>query len=136
MAFTDTIRSIPFAASTPNGRGFLPPMLRGMGHLLYLLGCLADEAMTVTVEQATTELTAAREHWNARTATENVSTATLGIADLLATAIGEAIREYPDWGEDARISNLRDLNHRILAFSASLDRELVGLRDSDAGTAL
>lgn len=136
MAFSDTIRTLPFGARTPNGSGFLPPMVRTMGHILYLTGCLADENVTVTDEEAHTELNHAVEHWNARALTESVSTATTQRSADIGTALQEARAEFASWDAETRINNLRDLSHRILQYSADLDRELVGIPNSDPGSSL
>ena len=136
MAFTDTIRALPFTPRTANASGFIPPMLRAMGHILYVLGCLADEAVPKTDEEVLNELRHAQEHWNARATTEAVSTPTRDRAASIGTALTEAIEEYPGWETDARINNLRDLAHRLIQYGADLDRELVGIRDSDPGTSL
>lgn len=136
MPFQDTIRALPFAGRTQLGQGFLPPMIRAMGHLLFLNACLADENVTVALPEAIEELTHAREHWNARTATEAVSTAARNRAETIGTAIEEAIQEFEGWDENTRINNIRSLNHRILQYAAELDRETVGIRDSDPGTSL
>ena len=135
--FSETIEQIPFAPSSPTGSGFLPPILRAQGHILYLLGCLADEEVTVEDDKAVEELTAAETHFHARAdASETVSTATRGLATLLNTAIAQAVTEYPSWEPEVRVTNLRALAHRVVAFSAVLDRELVGLTGSDPGSTL
>lgn len=137
MPFSDTIRTIPFSPRTPLGGGFLPPILRAQGHVLYLLGCLADEQTTVGDADAIAELTQAKEHFDARVdASAAVSTATLGLASTISTALGEARDEYTGWAPDIRLQNLRDLANRVVAFSAALDRELVGLTGSDPGSTL
>lgn len=136
MAFADTIRAIPYAARTPQSSGFLPPLVRGMNHIINLLTCLADDNVTVTEDEAVVELQAAREHWNARVTTEAVSTVSTERAVALGTALDEAIAEYGGWNADTRLGNLRDLTHRILQYCADLDRELIGIRTSDAGTTL
>src|SRR3954471_13556448 len=101
MAFSDTINSIPFTPRTQNGSGFLPPIVRAQGHVLYLLGVLADEDVTVDEADALSELTAAEQHFHARAdASETVSTATRGLATLLNTALAEAVAEFPDWDQD------------------------------------
>ena len=136
MAFTDTIRALPFTPQTQQAQGFLPPMLRAMGHILFLNACLADENVTVADAEALNELRHAQEHWNARADTPAVSTASRERATTIGTAITEAIAEYEGWNETQRIGNLRDLSHRILQYGADLDRETVGLTNSDAGTSL
>jgi hypothetical protein len=136
MPFTDTIAELPFTPRTPTASGFLPPMVRGMNHIVYLIGCMADEKVTVTPEEAIEELKHAQEHWNARTETQAVSTDSVTRATTIGRGIGEAITEFADWNEEQRITNLRNLTHRILQYTAELDRELVGIRDSDPGSSL
>lgn len=136
MAFADTIRGLPFASRTQTASGFFPPLFRASGHVLYLLGCLADENVEVTDEQALTELRHAQEHWNARATTPALSGQVAERATAIGTAIGEAIAEFGGWEADARIQNLRDLANRIAQYSADLDRELTGIRDSDPGSSL
>lgn len=136
MAFADTIRQLPFTPTTARARGFLPPIMRGTQHILYLLGCIAEEAMPVTDQQAEQELTHASEHFAAIAQTGFVSNAVADRAALIRTAVNEARTEFPAWNADARIANLRDLANRSAQLCADLDRELVGLRDSDAGSSL
>jgi hypothetical protein len=136
MAFTDTLTQLPYTPRTQTASGFLPPMLRGMGHILFLLGCLSDDKVDVTTEEGQQELAHAMEHWNARATPAAVSTAARDRATLLGVALTEAHAEFADWDNDTRITRVTDLSHRILQYSADLDRELVGIRDSDPGTAL
>ena len=136
MAFADTIRSIPFTPRSTTATGFVPPMLRAMGHILYLTGCLADENVTVADEEALNELREAETHWLARAATDATSTAINELASRIGSAIAEARDEYEGWDDTARVQNLRDLANRIVAFSCHLDRELVGLTGSDPGSSL
>lgn len=136
MAFQDTILGLAFTGRSPDGQGFLPPRWRSFGHITHLLGMLNEDAVTVTPDDAIQELTEASRHWGAGQEPEAVSTATRDYAARLHTAIDEAILEYNGWTEEQRINNIRNLNQRIAQFTALLDRELVGLRDSDPGIAL
>lgn len=136
MAFADTIRNIPFTPRQGEASGFLPPMVRAMGHVLYVLGCISDDAVPKTDEECLAELRAAQVHWNARIGTTAVSTAIGTTATNISTAFGECVEEFPGWNADTRQTNLRDLTHRIVQYSADLDRELVGVRDSNPGTTL
>jgi len=111
-------------------------MLRAMGHILYLTGCLADEAIEVTEEQALEELRQTEAHWSVRAETEAVSSAARTQANTILTAISEAIHEYPEWATTDATQNIRDLANRIMAYAAQLDRELVGLPNSDPGSSL
>jgi hypothetical protein len=136
MPFSETMAQLPFTGRTPQGSGFLPPILRAMGHVLFLNACIADEAVPVSDTEAVDELEAAFNHWTERATSENLSTATVARATLIGTAIAEASAEFTGWDEQTRANNLRDLAHRIVQFGADLDRELVGLTNSDPGTSL
>jgi hypothetical protein len=136
MAFTEQLALLPFSASTPNGRGFLPPIVRSLGHILYLVGCIADPTVEVTNDQAIVELGHASTHWNARTTPANLSTITATYAANIHRLIELAIEEYGDWTDETRITNLRNVTNRILQFTAALDREYAGIRDSDPGSSL
>jgi hypothetical protein len=111
-------------------------MFRASQHILFLLACVADDKVTVSDEEALNELKEAKAHWDARVTSEAVSTATTEKSKLIGKAIDEAIAEYIKWTKDNRTANLRDLAHRIAQNAADLDRELVGIRDSDPGTSL
>lgn len=134
--FADTIKDLPFTPTTPNGSGFLPPIFRASMHILFLLACHADDRVEVTDQNALDWLGEAQEHWNARLITPAVSTVTLGKANTIAKAIGEAMAEYTAWNADTRTTNLRELSQRIAQYAADLDREFTGHRDSDPGTSL
>ena len=134
--FADTLKTLPFNGRSKNGTGFFPPMFRASQHILFLVACVDDKDVKVTEKDAIEELTQAQEHWNARAKPTSVSIAAAAQADGIGKLIGEAIGEYPNWSDAARVTNLRDLAHRVAQHAADLDRELVGLRDSDPGTSL
>lgn len=136
MPFTETIRAIPYTPRGQQASGYLPPILRAMGHVLYLTGCLADENVTVTTEEAIAELQEAENHWNACATSPALSEAIVARGTSIGTAIVEARDEYASWAEDRRVQNLRDLANRVIQFSCDLDRELIGLTGSDPGTSL
>lgn len=134
--FAQALAQIPFTANTQNGAGFLPPMMRAIGHVLYVVGCVADETIPVTDADVIAELEAAGEHWNARTPTTAISTSAAARATALGTLIEYARLEYAGWPETEREGNLRSLANRLYDFTAFLDRELTGLTGSDAGSLL
>lgn len=136
MPFTEHIAAIPYTSTTNRGAGLLAPMMRAMGHILYLAGCMADTAITVTNEQATRELTDAKEHWDARTGTEAVSSTTAGIIEHISQALTDAIAEYSSWTDQQRSTNIRDLANRMVFVGAKLDREAIGITGSDPGSSL
>lgn len=136
MPFSDQIRLIPWAPNTKQGRGFLPPIFRAASHVTYLLARHADEDTTVKEAEYISELQEARAHWEARNNVKSISIATLAIANNIGMALENCIVEIPEWDAETKTKNLRDLVHRMAAFTAHLDREFTGTRDSDPGTYL
>lgn len=132
--FVETIEKIEYRPTSQQGTGFLPPIVRGSLHVLFLMAAINDEKIEVSQEDAITELTAARDHFNSRMFVTSVSGVTLGKVDTLAMAIEEAITEYKDWDDKVRTKNLQDLSNRIVQVASDLDRELIGIRESDPGT--
>jgi hypothetical protein len=111
-------------------------MIRGMSHVIYLVGVLDDEVSTVAEAEAVTELQHALEHWHAREHTTYISDAAAAQADTLELALTQALNEYASWSVDLRVGHLRNLVQRYFQFLANLDRELVGLTNSDPGSSL
>lgn len=134
--FADTIAKLPFTGKTPQGAGFFPPMFRASSHVLFLLSCLDDEDVKVTNKDIIDQLQEALTHWDARAKTPATSTVINDKADLVRQAIAEASTEAEGWDDKTRVKNIRDLAQRIAQHAADLDRELVGLRESDPGTSL
>lgn len=136
MTIQELTTLIPFTPETQTGRGFLPPLLRGLNHILFLLACLADDTIEVTNEQAINELTQAQDHWNAIEFTTNLSTAATAYVGAFQQTLRTIITDYHGWTNDVAISNLRDFTHRSMALAAFLDRELIGITNSDPGSTL
>jgi hypothetical protein len=138
MSFADDIARIPYNPRGTDAAGFLAPMFRTVGHLLMALNATADETLRehTNDEEILTELRDARTHWDAVNWNEALSTATATTVTAFGGALGSAAEEFPNWDEQTRIRNIRDLANRSAAIASVLDRELVGLRDSDPGYAL
>lgn len=133
MAFTATIAALPGHAKTADAKGFLPPFIRGMGHLLYLLADTAATEPKLTIAEVEEELKDAEAHWTNFNGKDVLSTPARDQLGLLNTAITEALVEWEGWDAATRTRNMRDLVNRAVGFSVTLDRELLGLTDSDAG---
>lgn len=133
MAFADTIKTIPGHAKTGEAKGFLPPYMRMMGHMLHLLADAASETPVITVDEAQTEIGHASSHWEALTGDEILSTAARDHVKSIGKALEEAIAEWPEWDGPTRTRNMRDLVNRAVGLAVPLDRELLGIPDSDAG---
>lgn len=140
-SFATVLATIPFAPTQADAKGFLPPLVRALGHMTYVLAdCAAAETdatkRILDDPRALTELKHAAAHWKASNANDALTATTATAIANLGKALDAAIKEYPDWTNPDRIRNLRDLGNRAAAISAILDRELVGLKDSDAGFSL
>lgn len=138
MAFAETLNQIPFSTTSTMATGFLPPLLRSMSHIFYLLGALANEDVPVSDDEAREELTAAFDHWAARNhdADQSLSSATVDLCGRLETLIADTFAEYEGWDSDTKIANITSVAHRCLGIGAILDRELIGITGSDPGRAM
>lgn len=140
MTFATDLATLPYDAREQEAKGFLPPIARATGHLLFVLTDSAIDAAGGTRvlqdEEALGELTHAQAHWRQITGTEVISAAAATHITNYGRAIDAAIAEFADWTADQRRDNLRDLANRGAGLMAALDRELVGLRNSDPGFAI
>lgn len=140
--FGDVINAIPFEPRSEEGTGFLPPVIRAMGHILH---CVALATPRTAVERINAEISAAMGHWNNATLPEGLSSITRQQFESLTEAINMANAQIGDWithngncadGCDCRIARLRNLSNRVISFSSRLDRELMGIRETDPGAQL
>jgi len=139
MTFATDLAKVPFTATQQNAVGFLPPLMRAAGHLLFVLAdCAVAEGDTrpLTDDEVAGELKHAKEHWDAIVLDEALSAGTRETLGFIGKCITSANKEFGTWDRDAKIRNLRDLGNRIAGVTATLDRELVGLRGSDPGLTL
>lgn len=140
--FTEFISQIPFTPTIRNARGLLAPLLRSMGHILYLTAQLSntEHPTTMTEEQQKNELVHAAEHLDASAvlASDNISSNAKNLILTYQTAVLHARDSFAAWPATERAGLLAQLSHRAAAIAAALDRELVGLAgaDSDPGTSL
>lgn len=133
MTFATDLAALPFRATQPDAKGFVPPLLRASCHLVFATAGSFKPDM-VTTDEVLTELKEAKAFCDGiNIDTEALSTAAkdhiTGIRALLTSAVGE----YAGWDERARTDNLREILNRAVYTGVLLDRELVGLTDSDAG---
>ena len=137
MTFAEALDAVPLNAQGPDPIGFLPPILRAQGHMAFVLAVVADEDDTsMTDAQLFEELEHARLHWAAIATTENISATARQSISNLADLFNGLHDEWGAWERADRVKNLRDVANRIVGFGATLDRELIGLTGSDAGTQL
>ncbi len=133
MTFATDLAALPFRATQPDAKGFVPPLLRLSSHLVFATaGSFKPEL--VSTDEVLTELREAAAFSNAiHTDTEALSTAAKNHVAGLRNLLASAITEYAGWDERARTDNLREILNRAIYTGVLLDRELVGLTDSDAG---
>jgi hypothetical protein len=131
----DTIMAAnPVYGTTEKGRGFLPPLLRGYGHAVFLSSWQASTKKP-TDEQIADELKQGREHANLINISM-VSTAAQESLKRIAEAWSAVEREFRAWTPAQREKNFVNLANLTLHSLVRLDRELLGLRESDIGNTL
>ena len=123
-------------AVTDNGRGFLPPLMRAYGHILYLAGRQAESpTRKPTDEEALAEFSHGLLHF-AEVNTQNLSTESVNKLNAAHTAWITAQQEVVGWSAAERETNFIKLANLLVHVMTKLDRELLGLRDSDIGAFL
>jgi hypothetical protein len=132
MTFATDIAAIPYAPTQAEPKGFLPPLARTLGHLMFTLEAIAAER-EIPEDELLGELTHARDHWNALDHGGSLSAPTATTITAISKALGSAVEEFGEWDKDQRVRNVRDLGNRVAGYTAALDRELLGLRGSDPG---
>lgn len=134
MTFEDIAATLPFTPSTEQGRGFLPPMTRAIGHLLYLLGRISDTpTRRPTDNQITEEISAIQLHFTEFTVPDFMTENTTSYVNNFKALLDSTAENLVSWDEDTRKSNLTILNNRAIEVMKHLDREILGITDSDAG---
>lgn len=133
--------AIRYAPRTDKGQGFLPLVIRALGHLVAVAYATFNK-WPMTVEQAHAELLQAIEHINQIGQPEYISTEGREAitrwkesVNLLAEAFRVVAERNPENLTDAHLKPITDLVHTTWAFCALMDTELIGLTDeeTDAG---
>jgi hypothetical protein len=142
--FNEFIAPIPYRPAREYATGVLAPLLRSMGHILYLTAILAQETnnegeIKMPEEEKQNELNHAAAHLDATPLANDTGTfSTNAKANILtyATAVAHARDSFHNWTPQDRLICLRNLANRAAGLAASLDRELIGLtpENSDPGT--
>lgn len=134
MNFAESIERIPFNASTDNGRGFIGPLIRLSGHLLYILGNLHNTpSRRPTDAQIRTEMDAMLRHFEGFNVPNYLSTAAKTRLDQYIESVNLMNTEIETWDHDTRVANVRALSNRTAEIAVFLDKEILGITDSDAG---
>jgi hypothetical protein len=135
--FAEEIDATPIYAMTENGRGFFAPLMRAYGHLLYLAGRQAESpTRRPTNDNVQEEFNCALEHLRSI----SDSTMTQATKDTLSAAVSTialASAEFDGWSATERETNFVKLaNYLLSKVGLAVDREFLGLRDSDIGSSL
>ena len=137
MAFEQSIQELTFTPATENGRGFLPAIMRASGHFLYILGRLSDTpTRRPTDNQIRAEIDAVKLHFADMTVPDYMSSSAHTQITNWRAAFNDLDEEIIGWDNDVRISNLQMLTNRTMQLRANLDREILGIRESDPGQSL
>lgn len=136
MAFTNSLEAVRRTAIQAEATGFLPPIFRAIGHILFTLAAIADDPPNLDDDQVIGEFTHARDHWTAATPAADsgaLSDHAKAIHTSITTLLNDFITEYGGWDHATRVRNTRHVANAFAGYAVTLDLELVGLDDSDHG---
>jgi hypothetical protein len=135
--FAEEIDATPIYAMTENGRGFFAPLMRAYGHILYLAGRQAESSTRrPTDNDVQEEFNCALEHLRAISDT-TMTQATKDTLTIAVNAVALATVEFNEWSAIERETNFVKLaNYLLSKVGLAVDREFLGLRDSDIGSSL
>jgi len=138
-------REIPYNPRHENASGLLAPLVRSMGHILFLMACVASEKEgeppIMTPEEKQNELTHAKDHIPPLTEiTESTALSNAAKAHIVnyAALIASLHTDWAGWEHDSQVETLRATTNAAAALAAFFDRELAGFRSdqSDPGISL
>lgn len=142
-SFATISAEIGYNPKTSEGTGFLPPLLRTLAHLAYALGITEDvpkdanaTVLKEVADKTQQEIKDAMTHLDKVEISENFSSIAQTQLKTFSKALAALNAEFSGWDRDTQVANLTTLIHRSFGISAMLDRELIGLRNSDAGSSL
>jgi hypothetical protein len=147
--FTTLAAEIPYRPQGANAMGLLAPLVRSMGHILFLLACVAHEDTNPTdppnpilsPEEKQNELTHAKDHLPPLVdINESPVLSALAKTNIITyyTLINTLNTDWAGWDHNAKMATLRSTANATAALAAFLDQELAGFRSdqSDPGTSL
>lgn len=135
--FAEIVAELPFTPTTEQGKGFLAPLLRTSGHLLYLAAQMGEEEnRRPTAAQKKEEIEAALAHWAGVEINDSFSKGAKEYMEKISSALRATQTEHPNWTAEASVENFKLLANRIAQLFSTLDREVLGIRESDAGFSL
>lgn len=134
--FATVLQTLPTYALTDYGRGFLPLILRGYGHILYLAGRQAESPTRKPTDSETLdEFNCAIAHLSL-VDVSNLSTASSLTIEQAVHLFERAADEFSQWSNAERETNYVSLANALIGVMAKLDREFLGLNNSDIGASL
>jgi len=161
--FANTITGIPYNPRSEFATGFITPIMRAIGHILYAAAAAAaTQPATTATQPATTatqpaaeeaalpqpviseieierELQEAYNHLSPAHfpfTTANTSLAAQNLIETFVSAIRLATLEYSGWTSAERIYNLKALANAAAGIAVFLDYELLGISGSNPGSSL
>jgi len=147
--FANTITGIPYTPRSEFATGFITPIMRAIGHILYAAAAAAatqpaaEEAALpqpiISEIEIERELQEAYNHLspaNFPFTTANTSLAAQNLIETFVSAIRLATFEYSGWTSAERIYNLKALANAAAGIAVFLDYELLGISGSNPGSSL
>ena len=147
--FANTITGIPYNPRSEFATGFITPIMRAIGHILYAAAAAAatqpaaEEAALpqpiISEIEIERELQEAYNHLspaNFPFTTANTSLAAQNLIETFVSAIRLATFEYSGWTSAERIYNLKALANAAAGITVFLDYELLGISGSNPGSSL
>ena len=135
-ATTTDITTIPYAPRQEQAKGFLAPLIRMMGHVLYL----AAAHTTLTPEEAKKELEDAAAHIDASLVTNSpmVSGTAKSYIKILHNHLIATAGAWEAYTEEQRTTNLSAVANRTAGAASYFDIEFAGLTadETDPGSSL
>lgn len=135
--FDDIINGLAFSPSTEQGRGFMAPIMRTAGHILNLVISVGEDTWDISEDDIRQDIVDTKAHWDTiDTGDIHFSTAANEYRDGITNSFAALEAQFMEWTPEERINRLRNLANRITQYGAMLDREVLGIRNSDAGSSL
>lgn len=147
--FANTITGIPYNPRSEFATGFITPIMRAIGHILYAAAAAAAtqpaEEGAALPQPVISEIEIERELQEAYNhlspahfpfTTANTSLAAQNLIETFVSAIRLATLEYSGWTSAERIYNLKALANAAAGIAVFLDYELLGISGSNPGSSL
>lgn len=137
--YANLIGSIPYNPTAAAATGFLPPLMRAIGHILFATAAASSEPAYITEEEIERELQEAQNHLSSTNfpyTAFSLSAIATGHCERFVECVSLAAVSYTGWNAEERAYNLSTLADAAAGFAAYLDYELLGVAGSDPGTSL